>query len=57
MGLVSKAPLNLQYVTRATGILAQSGTRPLFAITGRVVMTHLLGEITTVIQTQADATK
>ena len=57
MSLVSKAPINLQYVQRATGILAQTGTRPLFAITGRVVLTHLLGEITTVIQAQADATK
>lgn len=57
MGFLSKNTVSPQYVTRATGTLAQTGTKPLFVVTGRVLLIYLLGEITTVIQTQADATK
>lgn len=48
-------PLN--YVQRATNTLPQTTQKPLFAITGRVLITHLLGEVTTAIGAVADATK
>lgn len=45
-------------VERATAALPQSGASALFTVaTGRVIVTSIIGEVTTVIQTQADATK
>lgn len=44
-------------VDRATGVLAQTADLSLFTIAGgRVILTMLIGEVTTVIQTQANAT-
>ncbi|MCK9929435.1 hypothetical protein MXD62_20005 [Frankia sp. Mgl5] len=45
-------------VSRATAALPQTTTSTLFTVTGgRVLITSLVGEVTTVIQTQADNTK
>lgn len=45
-------------VSRATAALPATTTSTLFTITGgRVLLTSIIGEVTTVIQTQADATK
>lgn len=45
-------------VERATAALPQSTTGALFTVSGgRVLVTALIGEVTTVIQTQADNTK
>lgn len=45
-------------VERATAALPQSTASALFTVsTGRVIVTAIIGEVTTVIQTQADATK
>lgn len=45
-------------VTRATAALPQSTAGALFTVTGgKVLVTSLIGEVTTVIQTQADNTK
>lgn len=45
-------------VGRATAALPQSAASALFTVSGgRVIVTSLIGEVTTVIQTQADATK
>ena len=47
----------LMFTQRPTNTLPQSTQKPLFAITGKVLITHLLGEVTTVIGAVADATK
>lgn len=45
-------------VPRATGALPQTASGALFTVTGgRVLVVSLVGEVTTVIQTQANATK
>lgn len=45
-------------VSRATAALPQSAASALFTVSGgRVIVTSVIGEVTTVIQTQADATK
>lgn len=45
-------------VERATAALPQTTAAAIFTITGgRVLITSIIGEVTTVIQTQADATK
>jgi len=45
-------------VQRTTAALPQTSTSTLFTISGgKVLITSLVGEVTTVIQTQADATK
>jgi hypothetical protein len=45
-------------VTRATAALPQTAAGALFTISGgKVLVTSLIGEVTTVIQTQADNTK
>lgn len=45
-------------VDKATAALPQTTASTLFTVSGgRVIMTGLLGEVTTVIQTQANATK
>jgi hypothetical protein len=44
-------------VSRATDTLPQSTDEALFTVTGRVLVTTLIGEVTTVIQTQANNTK
>lgn len=47
-----------QKVDRATAALPQSTAAALFTVsTGRVLLTSIIGEVTTVIQTQANATK
>ena len=47
-----------QTVARATAPLPQTGTDSLFTITvGRILLVGLIGEVTTVIQTQANNTK
>lgn len=46
------------HVARATATLPQTAAGALFTVaTGKVLVTALYGEVTTVIQTQADATK
>lgn len=45
-------------VERATSALAQTGTLNLFSVTGgRILLTTIVGEVTTVIQAQANAVK
>lgn len=45
-------------VQRATAALPQTAAGALFTVTGgKVLVTSLVGEVTTIIQTQADATK
>ncbi len=45
-------------VSRAAGNLAQTGTLNLFQITGgRIILTTLVGQVTTAIQAQANAVK
>lgn len=45
-------------VARAAGNLAQTGTLNLFSVTGgRILITSLVGQVTTAIQAQADAVK
>lgn len=45
-------------VSRATAVLPQSVAAPIFTVAGgRVLITGLVGEVTTIIQAQADATK
>lgn len=45
-------------VERATATLPQTAASALFTVaTGRVIVTSIIGEVTTVIQTQADNTK
>jgi hypothetical protein len=45
-------------VLRSTAALPQTSTSALFTVSGgKVLITSLVGEVTTVIQTQADATK
>jgi hypothetical protein len=55
-GTDALAELGIQCV-RATGALAQTGVLSLFTITGRVMVTAIIGEVTTNIQNQANATK
>jgi hypothetical protein len=43
-------------VTRATGALAQTADLSIFTITGRVELISIVGEVTTIIQTQANDT-
>lgn len=44
-------------VSRATAALPQTTTSALFTVTGKVLVTAIWGEVTTVIQTQANNTK
>lgn len=44
-------------VDRATDTLPQTNAETLFTISGNVLVTMIVGEVTTVIQTQANATK
>lgn len=60
----SIAPLEIRFLnlgvktTRGAATLPQSTTAPLFVVSGgRVVITALVGTVTTVIQAQANATK
>lgn len=59
MSVILRAAGSLgQAVERATATLPQSTAAALFTVsTGRVLVTSIIGEVTTVIQTQADATK
>lgn len=45
------------YVSKATAALPQTTDGALFTVTGRVLVTSLIGEVTTVIQTQVNNTK
>ncbi len=57
-GAAYLAHLYGQKVSRATANLPQSAAAAIFTITGgRVLVTSIVGEVTTVIQTQADNTK
>lgn len=47
----------LTYAQRAGAVLPQTLQKPIFTITGKVLITHILGEVTTVIQATANATK
>jgi hypothetical protein len=42
---------------RKTQTLPQTGTTKLFTVTGNVIIDQIIGEVTTVIETQANATK
>lgn len=44
-------------VDRATAALPQTAAAAIFTLTGRVLVTSIIGEVTTVIQTQANNTK
>ena len=44
-------------VERATAALPQSTQSALFTVTGRVIVTNIVGEVTTIIQNQANNTK
>lgn len=59
MSVILRAAGSLgQKVDRATATLPQGAAGALFTIsTGRVLVTSIIGEVTTVIQTQANATK
>jgi len=59
MSVILRAAGSLgQKVDRATAVLPQSTAGALFTISGgRVLVTSIIGEVTTVIQTQANATK
>lgn len=59
MSVILRAAGSLgQKVDRATAALPQSTASALFTISGgRVLVTSIIGEVTTLIQTQADATK
>jgi hypothetical protein len=47
-----------QKIARATATLPQTTAAPIFTVAGgRIVLTGLLGQVTTIIQTQANATK
>lgn len=47
----------LLYAQRPAATLPQTAQKPIFAITGKVLITHVLGEVTTVMQALANATK
>lgn len=47
--------LNRTY--RQTATLPQTTTTPIFTVTGRVLIREIIGQVTTVVQAQADATK
>lgn len=59
MSVILRAAGSLgQKVERATAALPQSTAAALFTVsTGRILLTSVIGEVTTVIETQADATK
>lgn len=59
MSVILKAAGSLgAKVERATAVLPQSAAGALFTVAGgRVVVTSIIGEVTTVVQTQANATK
>jgi hypothetical protein len=42
---------------RATAALPQTATGALFTVTGNIIIVDIVGEVTTVIETQANATK
>jgi hypothetical protein len=54
---VAKAAAVAKTVTRAPGTLPASTTGNLFRVTGAIKLLAIIGEVTTVIQTQANATK
>ena len=52
----SNEPVKTLVVERAAGALAQSGDLSLFTVSGTVIIKHILGKVTTIIQNQANAT-
>lgn len=60
-GIPGKSVRNNEYgirVDRVTGTLPQTGASAVFTVAGgRVIVTQIVGEVTTIIQTQANATK
>lgn len=57
VSLTSKSLTEIKIVERATANLPQSTDDVLFTISGRVLLLQIVGEVTTVIQAQANATK
>lgn len=49
--------VKVKSVERATAALPQTTQAALFTVSGRVLVTQIVGEVTTIIQTQANATK
>jgi hypothetical protein len=46
-----------EYVARDTGFLPRSTSAPLFDVIGKILITQIIGEVTTAIQDQANNTK
>lgn len=58
MSLLNNLPTRMRTLTRATANLPQTGDEALFRITaGKIVVLGIIGEVTTVVQTQANNTK
>ena len=57
VSLTSKDNLAPKLTERATGAIAQTGLLNLFTVTGLIQVLAIRGEVTTVIQTQANDTK
>tara|TARA_Y100000034_G_C6905929_1_gene420363 strand:- start:371 stop:814 length:444 start_codon:yes stop_codon:yes gene_type:complete len=57
MVLTSKNFTDTKIVMRDTAALPQTAQAALFTVTGRVIVTQIVGEVTTVIETKANATK
>lgn len=58
LNLPVQGDISWQHVTRATATLPQTAASALFTITGgRIMLVAIIGEVTTVIQTQANNTK
>lgn len=56
-GFLVKEKTQPKIVERAAANLPQTTQSALFTITGQVAITYIRGEVTTIIQTQANATK
>ena len=50
-------PLTARSVEKAAASLPQSTQTAYFTVTGRCIVTHIVGEVTTIIQAQANDTK
>lgn len=57
MPLSSRQTIGVRTVERAAESLPQTTATAYFTVTGRVLLTLVEGEVTTIIQTQANATK
>ena len=54
---ITKKQAIARSVTRATAALPQTAAGALFTVTGKILVVDIIGEVTTVIQTQANNTK